>query len=241
MCQYSCLTGFLDCNGGTDGCEVDTRSDTNNCGTCGHVCPVATPFCSAGTCVATGAYPIPFAPEPISGTSIGLGDDQYSGDIPIGFNFVFFGITYTTVDICSNGFLTFNSAGNGFCTYVAQSIPTADGYDNMIAYNWHDIYMPSGGSLQYETRGSAPNRRFVISLTNAPFYADAAQTVTSQTILYEGSNRIEVYTTSQPVDSFGRTYTQGVENASGTTAFFLPGRVTVNYSVAGDGVLFLTN
>jgi hypothetical protein len=29
---------------------VNTSTDAKNCGSCGHVCPVATPTCSGGTC-----------------------------------------------------------------------------------------------------------------------------------------------------------------------------------------------
>jgi hypothetical protein len=36
----SCNVGFADCNGQVaDGCEVPTSTDTNNCGSCGKVCP----------------------------------------------------------------------------------------------------------------------------------------------------------------------------------------------------------
>jgi hypothetical protein len=49
----TCAAGFADCNGTvSDGCEVDKLDDDQNCGTCGHVCDVATPICRAGLCVA---------------------------------------------------------------------------------------------------------------------------------------------------------------------------------------------
>ena len=53
-CQAGvCNSGFADCNNNkrTDGCEVNTGTNSQNCGTCGHVCGGATPNCSAGTCV----------------------------------------------------------------------------------------------------------------------------------------------------------------------------------------------
>lgn len=38
----SCLAGFADCDGlASNGCEVDTRSDAQNCGGCGNVCDLA--------------------------------------------------------------------------------------------------------------------------------------------------------------------------------------------------------
>jgi hypothetical protein len=46
----SCNAGFGDCNGLTpDGCEINTSTNSNNCGTCGHVCSGGA-ACSGGTC-----------------------------------------------------------------------------------------------------------------------------------------------------------------------------------------------
>ena len=46
-----CLAGFANCdNVGANGCEIDTRSDANNCGSCGFKCPMGTPFCVGGQC-----------------------------------------------------------------------------------------------------------------------------------------------------------------------------------------------
>ena len=75
----SCNTGFADCNAGsaggyTDGCEVNTDSDPNNCGKCGVVCSVAngTPKCQAGKCVVKTCTP-PF--EDCLGTGLGCATD----------------------------------------------------------------------------------------------------------------------------------------------------------------------
>jgi hypothetical protein len=40
ICNGSCATGYADCNSDklTDGCEIHTASDPNNCGTCNTVC-----------------------------------------------------------------------------------------------------------------------------------------------------------------------------------------------------------
>ncbi len=49
-----CDPGYLDCNGNpSDGCEVNTDNDPNNCGSCGSVCSLAnaTSTCSGGVCV----------------------------------------------------------------------------------------------------------------------------------------------------------------------------------------------
>jgi hypothetical protein len=41
-----------------------------------------------------------------TGTSLYLGDDSMSGAVPLGFSFNYYGVSYTSIDISSNGFLT---------------------------------------------------------------------------------------------------------------------------------------
>jgi hypothetical protein len=48
-----CQPGTANCNGiCEDGCEVNTNTDPNNCGSCGNVCPCEAPNCVCGTCTA---------------------------------------------------------------------------------------------------------------------------------------------------------------------------------------------
>jgi hypothetical protein len=53
-CVYACAAGFADCDGNpANGCEVNTASDTSNCGRCRNLCPPAVggvATCSAGAC-----------------------------------------------------------------------------------------------------------------------------------------------------------------------------------------------
>ncbi len=52
-CAIACSAGFADCNhSASDGCEVNTTSNVNNCATCGNVCPAngGTPACVNGAC-----------------------------------------------------------------------------------------------------------------------------------------------------------------------------------------------
>lgn len=49
----SCVLGYDDCDGQADnGCEVQTATDVNHCGSCSNQCPNynGTPSCSAGEC-----------------------------------------------------------------------------------------------------------------------------------------------------------------------------------------------
>ncbi len=54
ICEIdTCTTGYADCdNVYNTGCEIDTQTDTNNCGVCGKVCANGM-VCTAGVCVNT--------------------------------------------------------------------------------------------------------------------------------------------------------------------------------------------
>jgi hypothetical protein len=165
-----------------------------------------------------------------------LGDDHLSNALSIGFDFVFFGETYSEFHICSNGFIAFNPGTS--CSFVPRAIPTPDGIDNVIAVAWTDLYPPGGGQISYETRGKKPHRRLVVSFEQLPWYREfGTNRVTAQVILYEKSNHVEIHTDHQ---SPSHLYTQGIENADGTDAAFLPGRVVTDFGLDDDAVKFTT-
>jgi len=166
--------------------------------------------------------------------SIFLSDDQVSGAVPIGFNFTFYCNTYSQAYISSNGFVTFNPAsGSGCCG--GQVLPNGADPNNLIAAAWDDLYPPGAGAVRYQTQGVAPNRRFIVEWSNVPFCCGTAPAVTSQAILYEGSNRIEIHSGSISSISPG---TQGIENSTGTLAMTVPGRNGSTWSSAGDAYQF---
>ena len=56
----TCGAGFADCDGmAVNGCEVDTRTTVNHCGSCGTTCaaPNGTPACVAGACAVGACAP----------------------------------------------------------------------------------------------------------------------------------------------------------------------------------------
>ena len=92
--------------------------------------------------------------------------------------------------------------------------------NNLIAFAWEDLNPSAGGTVQYFTKGIAPNRILVVDFISVPHFSGSP--VTSQIILYESSNAIEIHTTSMPTNS--DPHTMGIENADGTIAFPVPGR-----------------
>lgn len=163
---------------------------------------------------------IPFAPEPAPTIILPkLADDGFFPNIPIGFDFTFYGTSYSTLNLDYNAFVTFGPVVvGGF--YTGDRIPDPANPNNLIALAWND-WQPEKvpGSITYETRGTAPNRKFLIQFSGVPEYAGNGR-LTSQLVLSEGSNDITIYTTSMTVTNGGSRVTQGIENADGTLAMF---------------------
>jgi PKD domain len=153
-------------------------------------------------------------------TNVTLADDAVSGAIPLGFSFSFFGTSYSTGVISSNGFFTFTASGSGCCS--GQVLPDANTPNNLIALVWDDLYPPGGGTVRYKTIGTAPNRSYILQYNGIQHYSARVPSVTTQMRIYEGSNCIEIHT-SQAL-SAGVRRTMGIENASGTIGYFVPGR-----------------
>ena len=71
-CAYVCQHGFLDCDGlEADGCEVNSSTDSNNCGTCGNRCTMGP--CSGGICHV--GYTIGGTVSGLTGTDLVLQDN----------------------------------------------------------------------------------------------------------------------------------------------------------------------
>jgi hypothetical protein len=177
---------------------------------------------SGGDASAYNKAAITFAPEsdPINAVALPRdGDDGYVADLPIGFDFNFYGTTYNKLNLYLNGFVTFGTAvAKPF--YATDGIPVATTPNNMIALAWTDWYpgrVP--GSLRYETRGTAPNRRFLIQFRGVPEVSGTGK-LTALLVLSEGTNDIAIYTTQFNMTYIGHRMTQGIENADGTLAVY---------------------
>lgn len=178
-----------------------------------------------------------FAPVAGSGTAVILSDDDFSGTLPIGFTFNFFGVDYTDFYISSNGFITFSNTGDDGCC-SGDVLPNGSStLENMIAFGWEDLYPPGNGVVEYFTTGTAPNRMLIVNFTDVPFCCGSTADVTSQVILYEMSNIIEIHSTHMEAFSSG---TQGIENVGGTIAYPVTGRNGASWGpVDNDYVAFI--
>ena len=108
---------------------------------------------------------IPFSPYSVlAGTNLTMPDDTVLGPYPIGFQFCFFGNTYTQFYVGSNGFVTFSPGQTR--AFTANTIPNAGIFvpKNCIMGPWMDFHpgIAGGPYIKYQTQGIAPYRRLVV-------------------------------------------------------------------------------
>jgi len=190
---------------------------------------------------------IPFAPIAIA-TSAGTvdgevtnggpsGDDAVTSALDIGFAFNFFGVNHTKFAISTNGNIQLGdgsgstnnpSYSSAFTTTV---LPSSGTPNNTIGAPWGDYNTgyPGGvnNNITWGVRGIAPDRQLIVSYNNVgsyPFGSNAQ--VTTEIILYETTNIIEVHVLSYLNGSAspGTTKTIGIENATGTQGYMATGR-----------------
>jgi len=178
---------------------------------------------------------VAFTPEDIPNHAAALPptsavDDKYipDSDMPLGFNFNFHGQIYDRVNVYMNGFLLFGTRPGSAGFPDALMIPSTAAPNNIIAFGWTD-WSPQfvADGIRWETRGTEPNRKFILQFTNVPEFANANRfgailptvgRVTAQVVLSEGSNDITIYTNELSTTNSSHKITQGIENAGGTVA-----------------------
>jgi hypothetical protein len=142
-------------------------------------------------------------------------DDAFV-EIPIGFNFPFFGETHETVKISTNGYLAFGSEA---FTFVNEPMPFTNEPNGVIAPYWDDLLPAAGGSVRYLLEGKAPTRRLTVEWSQVPYFGDFDSTATFQVTLFEGG-RIQFQYLDVESGPFGRgtSATVGVESLDGESA-----------------------
>ncbi|MEE2904417.1 MAG: LamG-like jellyroll fold domain-containing protein [Myxococcota bacterium] len=151
--------------------------------------------------------------EDISNTNrITVTDDGMSSSINIGFDFVYYRRLYSRVFASPNGFISFLANQSGGCCAGRQS-PDINNPNAVIAAYWEDLSPPTGGTLWHDTRGTAPNRRFIVQWQDVAHFGGGNE-VTMQIVLYEGRGDFEIRIVNAPSD--GGTHATGFENHLGT-------------------------
>lgn len=184
---------------------------------------------------------IPYLPEETSGIDITMVDDTYEGPFPIGFDFCFFGEVYDEFYVCSNGWISFIEPAGGWATNWTPDGPIPDAAANVpkaaIFAPWTDWHTGlCTGCVSYETTGTAPDRRMVVTYEDVPLFSCTADEGTFQIVLHETTNFIDNHFTEVlvcPTWDLGIA-TQGLQNADGSIAFTVDGRNATEWSASNE-------
>jgi large repetitive protein len=225
------------------GCPtVDAGPDQNL--TCANPCTnlTATPFPTGATTsysVASIPHDPPIAYNAAGGTAVSVGtDDVWSPIINLPFTFCYYGQSYTTCKVGSNGAIQLGpTAGGGnhpwsFSVNLPNNALVNAGH---IFGVYHDIDPskgPSPGTVRYYILGQAPCRIFVVTFNNLAHFGGSCGANTFRStfmmVLYETTNVIDVYVQRKDLCTSwnsGRAII-GIQNQNGSQGVAAPGRNT---------------
>jgi len=177
-------------------------------------------------------------------TSINV-DDTWSDVLELGFDFCFYGGVYNQVIIGSNGVISFEVENTGeyneWALGAGDTLPNATNTTiteaNIFGVG-HDIDPSVCGSIDYVVLGSAPYRQFVVNYNAVCHFGSQcnSNTSTSQIILHESSNNIDIHVLSKPTCTSwnGGRAVIGLQNVDDTAATTPPGRNTGVWTVTQE-------
>lgn len=185
---------------------------------------------------------IPHTPPINYGAAGGTGvsvntDDVWSGVINLPFPFCFYGTTYNSLLIGSNGDLNFNVASaSGGCpwSYTATCPSTALVNAGQVFGVYHDIDPSVCGNIKWYLTGTAPCRQFIVVFDNICHFSCTSKKSKHMMVLNETTNYIDVYVTLKETCSSwnGGRAIIGIQNLAGTAGITAPGRNSnVNWTV----------
>ncbi|MEE1899012.1 hypothetical protein V1389_11730, partial [Flavobacterium rakeshii] len=202
------------------------------------------------------APPYPF----IGGTQVSVNtDDVWSPLVTLPFSFCFYGQNYDNVLIGSNGVITFDTntfTPGAYCQYAfSGDIPnTSFPIRNAIYGVYQDIDPGVNNTfadpnINYAILGSAPCRTLVVNFSQVAQFYSACEgdpnigAQTSQIVLYETTNVVEVYVQRRvPCTSWQEGVgVIGIQNAGGTQAAVPPGRNTGSWTATNEAWRFTPN
>ncbi|MEW9533843.1 S8 family serine peptidase [Microbispora sp. NPDC049125] len=165
----------------------------------------------------------------VEGTTLQpLSGDDESQMITLPFAFPFYGSSYTTGSIATNGFMSFGANHYGFASN--EALPTGDDPNAGIYPYWDDLAIWDGSGVYTATVGTAPNRTFVVEWRNVQFY-NTDEHFSFEALLGEDGSIGYRYRGIDTAHEAGTGATVGIENADGTTAL----QYSFNTAAIADG------
>ena len=110
------------------------------------------------------------------------GDDQAT-TLNLPFAFPFYGKAKTSMQVSTNGYLTFGTQGRN--NVNSQLLNSATPLDSIFVF-WDDLVVDANASISTTSLGTAPNRVLMVEWRNVKFFGDGAgHRLTFQVQLFE--------------------------------------------------------
>ncbi len=138
-----------------------------------------------------------------TGTAVPSSDDGNEGPYNLGFDFSYYGNTFDSVRVCTNGWLSFTATT---AVYTHQGIPNSDEPNNLLAVFWDDLNPSSSGTIYYQALAG----QFIVQYDAVVHYSTTTPE-TFQVILNADGSIIYQYHTVNA----GGGCCVGIENAAG--------------------------
>lgn len=175
-------------------------------------------------------------------------DDSFSGIIDIPFKFCFYGQVYKQLVIGSNGMISFDTyqANQANPANFSEALPNQNLPKEAIFGVFHDmVFSESNSEINYKVIGTAPYRKFVVNFRNGRISGCESEASSSQIVLSEGSNNIEIFVENKPRAcdlASVKNAVIGINDATGDLGLAAaPERNTGNWSAQNEAWLFSPN
>jgi len=151
------------------------------------------------------------------GTALPSADDGNTGPYSLGFNFPYYGNAYSSVRICTNGFISFTATETA---YNNAQIPASGAPNNILAPFWDDLDPTRGGTIYYWDDPAGD--RFIVEYRQVRHYSGTATESFQVILLGDGT-----ITFQYQAVGLANSCSVGIENATGTDGLGL------NFNLAG--------
>ncbi|MFB0967365.1 MAG: hypothetical protein QMB15_07935, partial [Cloacibacterium sp.] len=175
-------------------------------------------------------------------------DDSFSGIIDLPFKFCFYGQVYNQLVIGSNGMISFDTyqANQANAANFSDALPNQNLPKEAIFGVLHDMFFSesNGSEINYAVIGTAPYRKFVVNFRNGRISGCDSEASSSQIVLSEGSNNIEIFVENKPLACDLTRFKNaviGINDATGDLGLAAPGRNTGIWSAQNEAWVFTPN
>lgn len=128
----------------------------------------------------------------------------------------------------------------------SEALPNQNLPKEAIFGVFHDMFFSesNGSEINYAVIGTAPYRKFVVNFRNGRISGCDSEASSSQIVLSEGSNNIEIFVENKPLACDLTRFKNaviGINDATGDLGLAAPGRNTGNWSAQNEAWVFTPN